>query len=335
MKTRSILLILLAAFEISTMACTTFVLKTGQDLVFGRNLDWVSSNGLIVVNKRGVQKKAFTFYPDQPMTWTSKYGSVTFNQFGKEFPFGGMNEKGLVVEIMLAQAKYPAPDTRPAVNESQWIQYQLDNYSTIEEVIASDKLVRISKVAQNLHFLVCDADGNVAAMEFKNGKMAVYKGDQLPYAVLENDPYSVSLKKYQKNTDCRFTKAVNMIHDYKAQSTVPAVDYSFSILNKVRLSGSWSIVYDIKNRRISFKTDINRDIQVIDMLKFDYACGSGEKAYNLLYPGKGNITDSFKEFNHPMNTEVMKDAFETNGMRLPQEILDRFYEYHKSCTCRE
>ena len=43
-------------FFLNSFACTTFVLKTKNDLVFGRNLDWVSEEGLIVVNKRNVKK---------------------------------------------------------------------------------------------------------------------------------------------------------------------------------------------------------------------------------------------------------------------------------------
>ena len=45
-----------------------------------------------------------------------------------------MNEKGLVVELMwLDGTTYPQPDERPSVGVLQWIQYQLDNYSTIEK----------------------------------------------------------------------------------------------------------------------------------------------------------------------------------------------------------
>jgi penicillin V acylase-like amidase (Ntn superfamily) len=35
-----------------------------------------------------------------PAKWVSRYGSVTFNQYGCENPTGGMNEAGLVVEQM-------------------------------------------------------------------------------------------------------------------------------------------------------------------------------------------------------------------------------------------
>ena len=58
------------------------------------------------------------------IAWTSKYGSATFNQYGREFPMGGMNEAGLVVEsMMLFETEYPLPDTRSGIDPTQWIQY--------------------------------------------------------------------------------------------------------------------------------------------------------------------------------------------------------------------
>ena len=47
------------------------------------------------------------FPPEKPIEWISKYGSISFNQFGAEFPYGGINEEGLVVEIMTSRAEYP------------------------------------------------------------------------------------------------------------------------------------------------------------------------------------------------------------------------------------
>ena len=49
-------------------------------------------------------------------TWTAQYGSITFNQYGRELPTGGINEAGLVVESMaLSEARYPEPDHRPYI----------------------------------------------------------------------------------------------------------------------------------------------------------------------------------------------------------------------------
>ena len=42
--------------------CTTFVIKSENNLVFGRNLDWVSENGIIVVNERNQLKSQLFFH---------------------------------------------------------------------------------------------------------------------------------------------------------------------------------------------------------------------------------------------------------------------------------
>ena len=146
-------------------ACTTFVLRDGSVILFARNLDWDWSDGFIVVNQKGIEKTAFVLPPEKPARWTSKYGSVTFNQFGREMPYGGMNETGLVVEqMMLMESKYPGSDERPAVNMLQWIQYQLDNCRTVDEVLATNEFVRHEAPvgAERIHYLICDASGDTA-----------------------------------------------------------------------------------------------------------------------------------------------------------------------------
>ena len=97
--------------------CTTFCLGKGDQLVFGRNFDWMVEDCLVIVNKRGVSKTAQLgpkWDKKQPASWTSKYGSITFNQMGRGDPTGGMNETGLVIEFMgLKITRYPEPDSRP------------------------------------------------------------------------------------------------------------------------------------------------------------------------------------------------------------------------------
>ena len=111
----------------SGFACTTFSLHQNGQIVFGKNYDWHLGRGLVIVNKRGVSKTAMPGLQDDPgeyAKWTSKYGSLTFNQYGREMPMGGMNEAGLVVELMsLSETQYPQPDARHAIKDLQWIQY--------------------------------------------------------------------------------------------------------------------------------------------------------------------------------------------------------------------
>ena len=83
-----------------------------------RTYDWHIDHGLLIVNKKGVAKRAMLLNPaEKAAEWVSKYGSVTFNQYGREMPNGGMNEVGLVVEtLMLPSTQNPAAG-RPACRD--------------------------------------------------------------------------------------------------------------------------------------------------------------------------------------------------------------------------
>ena len=50
-------------------ACTTFCYQSQGTLVFGKNYDWNVDDGLVIVNKRGVTKTAFT--EENPARWTT------------------------------------------------------------------------------------------------------------------------------------------------------------------------------------------------------------------------------------------------------------------------
>ena len=93
-------LILIAGYS-SLYACTSFRLKDESKVVVGKNYDWIIDPGILVTNKRNMAKTAFVDPDEKPFKWVSKYGSITFNQYGREFPNGGMNEAGLVVEALL------------------------------------------------------------------------------------------------------------------------------------------------------------------------------------------------------------------------------------------
>jgi len=247
----------------------------------------------MIVNKRSVLKTAMVNDKEpgtsQPISWTSQYGSITFNRVGRELPFGGMNEAGLVVEqMMLFETKYPGPDSRPYTNDFQWIQYQLDNFSTVEEVIASDSKLRITDMLRGpgQHYLVGDRRGNCAAIEFINGKLVYHTEKSMPIKVLSNRTYAECIKYWEQSelpiwdySDAvkRFTKAADMVKHYNPVTSGPAVDYAFDILKNVAQKGAYfttgrSTVYDIKNLRIYFRTFEKEQIRYADLSSFDFSC---------------------------------------------------------------
>lgn len=323
--------------NINLFACTTFVLQKNDQLLFGRNLDWVSDNGIISINQRNVNKTSLVFPPHKPIKWKSKYGSVTFNQFGKEFPYGGINEVGLVIEIMVANAEYENFDNRNAINELQWIQFQLDNYTNIEEVINSNTYLRITPVNQQLHYFICDKEGNRAVIEYIGNKMVVYQDDKLPISVLENSLYKKSLDQYKNNKKSRFctaTKLLNNLDEELIQNNkINLIEKSFSILKEVVLSGEWSIVYDISNMKVYFKTKTNQNLKYISINEIDFNCNTKQLFYNLQKENKGKINTAMEEFNSKINYDKFTDAVNKNQLDLPKDILKVFQNYHKTCIC--
>ena len=339
---RNALLSLLSLLlTVTGYACTCFLLSSGEGHFFGRNYDWITGNGLVCTNQRSLAKTSLPIADGKSVSWISRYGSVTFNQYGKEFPTGGMNEKGLVVELMwLDETQYPAEDHRPAVGALQWIQYQLDNAASIDEVIASDSILRISLLATPLHYLVADARGKAATIEFLNGKMTVHRDESLPYPVLTNSRYAEALQagesSHADNSLQRFTTACRLLESYQAPGSVGAVDYTFAILERVSHGShtKWSIVYDISGRKIHLKTAGNTVSRHLRLAALDFDCAGPSLALDISH-GAGDITDRLTALTTDRNREVLERsaAESASQIRFSGEGLRRSWEYAGTIKC--
>ena len=359
---RICLFLVLSLYGQCILACTTFCISKNGQLVFGRNYDWVTGAGIVNTNQRGLFKTSMRSGKASTVSWVSKYGSITFNQYGKEFPTGGMNEKGLVVELMWLDAThYPAEDNRPAVGVLQWIQYQLDNAATTEEVIGSDSRLRINEKATPLHYLIADASGNVATIEFLNGKMVVHKDDKLPFPVLTNDTYASSVHTANmvlptgeggqanplvdktvmrlENSLVRFVKACRMVKQFNAtEINMPVTDFAFSILDKVSQGSftKWSIVYDITNKKIYFKTEPNKDIKHFQFSSFDFACNKPAKMFNMNQDVKGEIGNRFILPDKRVKQQLLKQAVSESCSRVPisKKEEEALLSYEEGISCK-
>lgn len=354
---RTTLLVFFAVFIClvppSSHPCTTFLIDYGDELVFGRNYDWMVDEGFVMVNKKHVAKTALT--SDEPAHWTSTYGSLTFNQYGRELPMGGMNEIGLVVEVMwLDETKYPEPDSRPAIDNLQWVQYQLDNSSIVEEVINSDSLVRIRPGGgATIHYLVSDRMGHCASIEFIDGKLVYHTGETMAVKTLTNDTYSASIEFLKKHEGFggklpipdgpgsleRFVRASKFIKTYDPKISKSAVDYAFDILANVAQSEwtKWSIVYDIQNLRVYFRTFANRETRYIDLDSLDFSCTTDVKVLDMNAEGSGNILDDFLDYTQEVNRKLIGNVFKkTEFLKdTPEDVLDAISRYPESTVCTE
>jgi penicillin V acylase-like amidase (Ntn superfamily) len=350
---KTIIALLFIIFSQVSIACTTFFINKDGQLVFGRNYDWVTNAGMVCTNLKGLSKISMKTQDGETISWVSKYGSITFNQYGKEFPTGGMNEKGLVVELMwLDETKYPTADKRPAIGVLQWIQYQLDNCSTIDEVIATDKQLRIASVGTTpLHYLIADANGNAATIEFLNGKLVAHKGTALTQPVLTNDVYDKSVKAYNSSSTTggssfaygnnsleRFGKACSMIEQFKAGNTSKALtDYAFDILSSVAQGDftKWSIVYDIKNKTIQFRTNSYKQVKSLGFAEFDFNCTATSKVWDMNQAGSGNINKLFVNFSTDINKRIVEKAANESNREVPisEKGREALWKYTEGVKC--
>ncbi len=326
--------------------CTTFCLPGQEGAVFARNYDWQIGVGLVFVNKRNLSKTALVGPQDTPAAWTSRYGSLTFNQYGREFPLGGMNEAGLVVELMwLSDTGYPARDERPALRELAWIQYQLDSCRSVEEVLATDAKLRILGDSVPVHFLVCDSAGGMATVEFLGGEMVVHRGDSLHISALTNSPYAKSLEYLEgfqgfggdqpvsSSTGSldRFVRAACGVVDYDASPAEETVAYAFGILADVSqgLHTRWSIVYDVENLTIHFKTQVSPTIKTLELASFDFSPTTPCRTLDIDTPRPGDAGAFFVDYTTEANRELIFEAWKSTSFLAdtPDETLNLLAEY--------
>jgi len=329
------------------LACTTFCLRGSGEVLFGRNYDFTIGDALIFVNKRGLSKTATAGDDRNPAKWIAKYGSVTFNQFGRENPTGGMNEMGLVAEQMwLDETEYPKDDTRPTLGTQEWMQYLLDTSATTAEAIKNAEGVRIVSDVK-VHYLISDKSGTAAAIEFVKGKMVVHAGNTLAVRTLTNDTYEKSI--YYKHTSVkkdtgagsldRFTRAAQRTEQFEKQpkSEQEAVDYAFEILGNVTIKDytRWSIVYDQKRGKIYFRTLRSPQIKTIDIRGLNYSCGAPVKILDIDVKEPGDATSRFIDYTRKANRDLIERSFNgTNFLKdIPAGVRDFFAAYSERFPC--
>jgi choloylglycine hydrolase len=315
-------------------ACTRAVYfgEEGQT-VTGRTMDWLVSDmdTNIWAYPQGLERTSGTA---NPVTWTSKYGSVvtTIYEGGAA---DGMNTEGLVANLLyLAESEYPPEDpadTRPTLSIAAWVQYALDNYATVAEAVEGlgredFRMVTIAAPtgeAGTVHLSISDASGDSAIFEYLDGKVVIHHSRD--YQIMTNSPtfdQQLSLDAYWKSiggsvmlpgtnrASDRFARASYYINastqtsdPRRAVATVFSVMRNVSVPIGVKIPGQpniadtlWLTVSDQKNKVYHFQDTNSPSIIWVDLKELDLSEGSGPR--RLLLDGNpdvgGNQTANFE-----------------------------------------
>lgn len=344
-------------FTSSALPCSSFRIPGTQNVIFAKSYDWKIGNAYLLVNKRNVYKKSLSILStDQSLEWMSDFGSLTFNQYGQEFPLGGINEMGLAIEILwLETSIYPKPDQRSSLNELQWIQYHLDTAANVREMIENAKKIRVSKVHANVHYLACDANESCATFEYVDGKLVVHsntKGQKsLPYPTITNKTYEESvnhLKQFvgfggqqplpspsQLDPLSRFVKATSLAKAFPQQEQSD-FNYAFEILDNIAIYNysKWNIVYDLNDKVISFKTRFGfQQRKKVTLTEFHFSCKTPVVYFDVESNLSGDVTNQFKNYSFSRNKSLVLSSM--SGKEYPARLKPVVYNYPQTTECRE
>jgi len=274
------------------------------------NFDNLLDMGMLFVNKKHVLKT--TWDPNSSgeyARWVSRYGSVTINFVGYQMAWAGMNEAGLMISTMsLNETQGPSPDERLYFESPFWMQYQLDNHSTVDQVISSDSEIRVPE-SQVDHYLVCDRTGKCAVIEFLEGKLVFYTDESLPVKALTNSTYEISLIAMEEirqgggegygNSIQRFVTAMDHLSAFSLSGSQEAIKYAFDSLEAVSRDDTiWSFVYDPVNLQVYFRTAENPNIRSLDFSRIDFSCQTPVQMIDVHKNISGDITDDLVVYDH-------------------------------------
>ena len=319
-------------------ACSTFKLQKGAELLYGHNLNQpgMTVPGMIFINKRGVFKTGRSFSEmftkerlnPSGLSWISRYGSITFSAFGREFPDGGINEAGIYIWEMSDDTAYPKNDKLPKLEQMNWMQYILDNCATLDDALAAACEIEID--GWGWHYFLGDARGDCAAVEFIQGEVVVHRGETMPVPGLFNEPYAreIELSRYFKgfgglyepdlddNKVPRLVKTAVMIRDYDPAQD--AVEYGLRMLRQLTVNEEpkWSVLIDVVRKNVYFKTMANPEIKSFSFRDIDFSNQGPVLALNMDQKQGGDVGRSLRP--------ATDDAIEALLVSLP--LPDDFFK---------
>jgi choloylglycine hydrolase len=308
-----------AASAQSALACTRALYVGPNDMVITtRSNDWLGSQqSNLWIYPRGMNRVGDK--APGAMSWTSKYGSVTVAGWDMA-TIDGMNEKGLSANgLYLAESDYGKPvagDPRKPMSLTAWVQYALDNFSTVAEAVEALRKEPFYIIALSLpgglagvaHLSISDPSGDSAILEYIGGKLVIHHGKQ--YKVMTNSPTfdkQLGLNGYWQEVggqtflpgtnraSDRFVRASYYMETVKKpEDTNQALATALSVIRSVSVpvgittpgqpniaSTQWRTMSDQRNKVYFFESAFSPYLFWVDLNKTDFSAGAPVRKLSL------------------------------------------------------
>lgn len=243
-------------------ACTCFsFLDLEGDVLLGRNFDWYDHPALLLFTAPpggyasvSMVDISYLGFDRQAPSWTARRRLLS----APHLPFDGMNERGLAVGMMAVPYADSGRDPQKVTLDSlQAIRLLLDYAQDVDEAVS---LLQDYNIAWDggppLHYLIADANGGSAVVEFVDGQMHVLESRQ-PWQVSTNFVISESMPE-GAGSDCwRYNTAYEALQGANGNLSPQG---AMALLQSVSQSNTiWSLVYGLSSG----------DVQVAMNRKYD------------------------------------------------------------------
>lgn len=135
----------------------------------------------------------------------------------------------------------------------------------------------------------------------------------------------------------RFARASAMMKSYRPESGRTPVEHAFEILDRVAQGAytQWSIVYDLRDLEVHFKTRANRNQRSVKLRSFDFRCGAPLQMLDLEGKGAGDVTARFVGYTPEKNRELVFRSYEITPefRKTPKELVTATATHAERTTC--
>ncbi|HEY0700666.1 MAG TPA: C45 family peptidase [Micromonospora sp.] len=232
-------------------ACTVFL--AGGDParpVVGRNFDWDHNPALLLVARPTdayhsislVDLSYLDLDPDKLADLSDDKRRQSLIR-ATALPFDGMNEHGLAIGMAQVDGVTEQRPGRPTVGSLAVIRLALDTTRTVDEAVRLFESYTVDFTGgPSLHYLIADATGESAVVEFVAGRMRVLRDDR-PWQLMTNFPLA-DADEATRQGDWRYRTGSARL-DAAGGRLDPAT--TMDLLRDLRQGHTqWSVAYDLR-----------------------------------------------------------------------------------------
>jgi hypothetical protein len=227
-------------------------LNPAGEVVLGRNFDWHNRQTLLLFTHPpegyasvSMVDVSYLGFPADNASWADR--ATLFD--APFLPFDGLNERGVAVGMMaVSRARDGNDEERVTISSLNAIRLVLDYAGSVEEAIDLLSAYRVDfGDGPPLHYLIADAAGHSAVIEYVDGEMTVLH-NETPWQVSTNFVIAQEKPEGADSRCWRYNAAYETLE--KAVGAMSGAEAMALLAEVSQANTMWSVVYDLADGEI-------------------------------------------------------------------------------------